>query len=103
MKESTFLLAGDTYTKLAVELRVKNILHESHLGVELDAHAQAFMMDLLRRHPEAEKKIGTGIRAIRITNSKYGNRCFEAIRVDGTSTDFSYLKCLKQKRERARG
>lgn len=98
-----FVIAGEKLTKLALEVRVRGLLHQAQLGVELDASDQAFMTDLLRRHPEAEKKIGPGIRAVRVTTSKYGNRCFEAIRVDGTSTDFSYLKCLKQKRERARG
>ena len=102
-KEPVFLIAGDTYTKLALEVRVRCLLHQAQLGVELDTPDQAFMLDVLRRHPEAESKIGAGIRAIRITTSQWGNRCFEAMRVDGTSVEFSYLKCLKQKRERARG
>lgn len=98
-----FAIAGETYTRLALELRLRQILHDSQLGVEFDAPLHKFMLEILSRHPEAEQKVGPGVRAIRITTSKYGNRCFEVLRVDGTSAEFSYIKCLKRKRESARG
>jgi hypothetical protein len=102
-KGDAFLVSGETYTRIALELRLRQILHDSTIGVELDEPLYRFMLEILKRHPEAGQKIGVGIRAIRITSSKYGNRCFEALRVDGTSAEFSYIKCLKRKREGARG
>lgn len=98
-----FVVIGESYTRLALELRLRQILHDSDLGVELDRPLQEFMADILQRHPEAAQKIGPGVRAIRVTTSKYGNRCFEVLRVDETSAEFSYLKCLKRKRENASG
>lgn len=98
-----FTVSGEMYTRLALELRLRQILHDSPLGVEFDPPLHEFMVEILKGHPEAAKKAGLGVRAIRTTTSKYGNRCFEVLRVDGTSAEFSYIKCLKRKRESARG
>jgi hypothetical protein len=97
------MVGGEPYTKLALELRIRQILHDSTLGVELEAAETDLLRDLLARHPESDQKAGAGIRAFRTTTSKYGNRCFEVLRVDGTSAEFSYLKCLRKKKGEARG
>jgi hypothetical protein len=77
--------------------RLKEMLHAAPLGVELDLPQHEFLMELLKRHPEAKKKIGPGVKAFRVTTSEFKNRCFEVIREDGTETDFSYLKCVSEK------
>jgi len=66
------------------------------LGEELLQHDQEFMMSLLKKHPSAAKKIGTGVQSIYVDRNKCwpDNRCFHIVRVDGTRTEFSYLKCL---------
>lgn len=84
-------------TKKALGERVRAILYGASIGVELDAAEHSFLLALLGRHPNAAKKIGPGVRAFRVTASLYGNRCFEILRVDGTETDFSYLKCVTPK------
>jgi hypothetical protein len=84
-------------TKKDLLARVKEMLHAAPLGVEMDRPEHEFLMELLARHPEAKKKVGPGVKAFRVTTSEFKNRCFEVIRVDGTETDFSYLKCVSEK------
>lgn len=97
--KSEFYLFGEPYTRLAAETRARQILHGSELGVELGVHEMEFMMALLLRHPKAAEKIGAGVLAIRTTSSKYGNRCFELLRADGSSCEFSYRACLVTKKK----
>lgn len=90
------VVAGESFaTKKALEEKLKAILHAAMPGVEMDEPQHSFLLCVLFRHPEAVKKIGPGVRAFRVTTSKYGNRCFEAVQVDGTWTEFSYLKCAR--------
>lgn len=98
------VVAAQTFkTKKALEEKLKAILHASEPGVELDEPQHSFLMCVLFRHPEALNKIGCGVRAFRVTTSKYGNRCFEAVRVDGTGAEFSYLKCARGSDEELEG
>lgn len=83
-------------TKKELLSKLRGMLHAAALGVELDEPEHGFLLELVQRHPEAQKKIGPGIRAFRVTTSEYRNRCFEVIRVDGTTTDFSYMKCVTE-------
>lgn len=83
-------------TKKSLLDRVKKMLHAATLGVEMDPPEHAFLMELMKRHPEYLKKVGPGVKAFRVTTSEYGNRCFEVIRIDETTTDFSYLKCVTE-------
>lgn len=96
-----FLVAGDTYTRLALEVRLRQILRNSSIGIELGEEETEFLKGVLALHAEAERKIGAGVRAFRVTASKYGSRCFEVLRVDGTSAEFSYIKCLRKKKGEA--
>jgi len=54
------------------------------------------LLDLLRSHPSAESKIGTGVEAFEIRqNPRFTkSRCFYLIRIDASEEDFSYTKCL---------
>lgn len=71
--------------------------HEEILGAD-----RQFLLDLLACHPEASDKIGPGLLGILVaTDSVYGRtRHFVVQRVDGTSTDFSFLACIKGSNER---
>lgn len=82
-------------TKKALEEKLKSMLHAAIPGVELDEPEHSFLLCALFRHPDALYKIGSGVRAFRVTTTEYKNRCFEAIRVDGTSVEFSYMKCAR--------
>lgn len=52
------------------------------------------LQDVLRMHPDASQK-GSAIRFEVGVIAPYKTRGFRLVRPDGTSTDFSYLKCLK--------
>lgn len=51
---------------------------------------------LLQNHHDRNKKIGGGIKYFTVGKHPTGNKCFIIIRKDGTSDDFSYLKCLEK-------
>ena len=51
-----------------------------------------YLMDVLAMHPEAEVKIGCGVK--RLYKDK---ACFWLERLDGTRTDFSYRYCISGK------
>ncbi len=49
---------------------------------------------LLERHPEFRDKLGGGIEHFSVRNALYGTRCFEIVRKDGSTTDFSFHSCV---------
>lgn len=49
---------------------------------------------LLGSHPEAADKIGCGVAGFRVRKAAHGTICFEVMRADGTSTDFSLGSCI---------
>ena len=83
-------------TKNDVTKRVRDILHAYRLGQMLGSDHFTFILDLLRNHPRATEKIGCGVSAITVEqNPRYRNgRGFLVSRSDGTTTDFSYNKCI---------
>jgi hypothetical protein len=90
------VVAAQTFkTKKAFEEKLRSILHAAEPGVEFGEPEHSFLLCVLFRHPDAVQKIGCGVRAFRVTTSKYGNRCFEAVRTDATWAEFSYLKCAR--------
>jgi len=52
------------------------------------------VMNLLAIHPNAEEKIGAGIKEIIVDEIRYKTKCFNAIRTDSSCVVFSYLKCI---------
>lgn len=92
-------IGGETFrTKEAAVARVRGILYGAVEGEALPSQDFAFVLDLLLRHPRANEKIGCGVRDIRVeTNRTWrAQRYFRLCRVDGTSTDFSFLKCIRR-------
>lgn len=57
------------------------------------------LADLFRRHPHYTRKIGTGIDHFGVMPGDYGTQCFCIIRTDGSKEDFSYIRCINQKRD----
>lgn len=55
-----------------------------------------FLVNLLHKHPDADKKIGVGVKRIwSDRNPVYTHtRNFFLERVDGTTTDFSFMECI---------
>lgn len=86
----------DFPTLKAVEIHAKAIKNRYPIGAYLNQDDFAFMLDLLGRHTEAEQKIGCGVMAIYMGDDKWGGKCFYLIRLDQSSTDFSYRHCISR-------
>lgn len=55
------------------------------------------LTELVKRHPEAEEKIGAGIAGFKVQVNPEGmgnTRCFWVIHPDGSATHFSFKSCL---------
>ena len=61
---------------------------------ELTDADETNLRHLLRLHPDARQKIGPGISHFTTLADGWGKKCFHVFRLDGTSTDFSYLVCI---------
>ena len=89
---------GEKVFKTKAESRdfVKAILNKYPLQNSLDTVDFEFICELLKRHPEYDKKFGVGINEIiiRLDGNCGKTRCFHIKRIDGTETDFSYLHCI---------
>lgn len=67
-------------------------------GDELSDTDDLFLFELLQRHPEADEKIGVGIKKFyRDRSHSYPTSCFHLKRHDGSNTDFSVPSCISAK------
>jgi Protein of unknown function (DUF3223) len=82
-------------TQKAANLFIKELLNREPLKVAVPEPHHSFLWDLLSRHPHAAEKIAGGIGHFTVEHALHGTRCFYLTRVDGTRTDFSYLKCTR--------
>lgn len=79
----------------------KGVLNNTPLGEpirDFDTHMR--LLSLLSRHPRSERKVGCGVNMFIVSKAPYGgfgSRCFHVVREDGSSTDFSYMTCIKGK------
>lgn len=81
----------------AASEHIRRMFNRIKLHTPLGESDHAFVSDLLLRHPEAEAKIGVGIKHFTVApDSVYKrNRHFIVHRVDGTFVDFSWMKCVR--------
>jgi hypothetical protein len=61
------------------------------LGVPVEDPLVYAALDL---HRDRDEKIGPGLAHIEVGINEYRERCFYAVRVDGTRVDFSYRMCF---------
>jgi hypothetical protein len=71
--------------------------------VVTDSERHHCLLDLISKHPEAEHKIGVGVDRFEIRlNPIFKNQnTFYLIRVNGTSTDFSFRSCITGRKKTA--
>lgn len=94
-RRESITVYGETFkTKKALADRCREILYRYKPGELLNEADSGFIVDLLRRHPNAEEKFGDGILSIAVQETEYGNQGFWLNRVDGSGTDFSFLHCI---------
>lgn len=76
----------------------RSVMGQYHPGdVVTDKVHHDFLLNLLALHPDARQKIGCGVKDFYIGDGMYGTNCFWLMRLDGTMTDWSFLKCLSSK------
>jgi hypothetical protein len=81
-------------TKTEAIAHFRSMLHRYDFVSVISDEDTAALRALLERHPTYEQKCGCGIAGFTIIPAPYGYRGFEILRTDGTTTDFSYLKCI---------
>ncbi|WP_084685318.1 DCL family protein [Nonomuraea coxensis] len=93
------ILIGERFfsTKSDALQECRGILYHYPVGacVQDPTHEQ-FLVDLLQLHPDAERKVGSGIDHFEVrANPLYPNKVsFFIVRTDGSETEFSFTKCL---------
>lgn len=80
--------------KADAEAAIRQIF--STVGIISDPAAEEFLLDLLLMHPDASRKIGSGVShfEVRVNPQKPSTYTPWLVRTDGSATDWSYRKCL---------
>ncbi|HEY8357659.1 MAG TPA: DCL family protein [Ramlibacter sp.] len=84
----TFPRKGDA------DKHLTDMLYRYDLGDKVSAADGAFLLDTLKRHPEASDKIGMGITHFSVRAADFGTRCFWLNRSDGSTEKFSFRTCV---------
>lgn len=95
---------GDTQTafasKSAAIALIREMLARYRDNQDIGEEDSQLLRDLLERHPEAPEKIGGGVkRFYRARAVGEPTSCFHLERLDGSTTDFSYMSCVNGKGE----
>ncbi|MBA2591985.1 MAG: DCL family protein [Pseudomonadota bacterium] len=86
------------FTKDAKQL-FREMLGRYRNSQDLNEEDSEHLRYLLERHPEAQEKIGCGIKRFCKAPTDQGTSCFWLEREDGSTTDFSYITCVDSKRK----
>lgn len=73
---------------------MKVMLNRYRPGDTVTDDDREFLLEALKRHPEAATKIGSGVRGFEVRSADYGTQCFWILRVDGSDERFSYKSCI---------
>lgn len=94
--KNKFVLGSRSFnSKKAVDDYMRQILHAAVIGRPLTGDDFCAVFDLLLRHPECDKKIGAGVAALTVqAEPRWNTRHFQITRIDGSTTDFSFKKCI---------
>ena len=75
----------------------KAILNRYRPGDRVSDGDARDLASLLTRHHEYEIKVGIGVDHFEVMMTEHGSQCFRIVRRDGTGTDFSYIRSIKNK------
>lgn len=84
-------------TKGKATKHFRDILRRHEIGEPIPEPDATQLRWLLDCHPEAKTKIGVGIAHFSVRSALYGTRCFEVVRTNGETTDFSLGICIDGK------
>lgn len=79
--------------KKELTFKCREILYKKNITKE----DEMFLKKLLKTHPYSKQKIGIGIKNFFINRTIYGTMGFNIIRLDETTTDFSFIECISPK------
>ena len=92
-KITPLVLGGITFkTKKALTEHIREIVKSNPLNAPFKNEV---LLDLIKLHQHAERKIGIGIDFFTVTkHPNYKHKGLLLHRLDGSSTDFSWVKCI---------
>jgi hypothetical protein len=82
--------------------KIQKILYAfANMKIDINSIEHKILFELLENHPDAKLKIGCGIDYFYVQQSKWKTNQYNFMiqRVDGSSTDFSFMKCLYPERK----
>jgi hypothetical protein len=82
--------------KVDISNKCKCILNNYDISTCVNNSDYIFLISVFKMHEDWIFKNGDGIKSIEVALSFYSTRYFKINRVDGTSTDISYKKCLNK-------
>lgn len=85
-------------TKSSAYEHFRQMLYSHQVGSSIPEPDTTELMWLLERHPEVDDKLGCGVDHFSVRDALYGTRCFEIVRKDGSTTDFSFKSCIEGRR-----
>jgi hypothetical protein len=81
----------------------RDIFNSYDIGQTVSPEDARFLIATLRhRGPDGDEKLGCGVLRIYLGTNDYGQKSFWLERVDGTKTDFSFIKCFSRKTPRTK-
>lgn len=72
----------------------RSMLYKYNPGDKVSKDDQEILETALRKHPEADEKIGCGLTNFSVRSGGFGTRCFWINRKDGSTEKFSFRSCL---------
>jgi hypothetical protein len=81
-------------TKAAITEWFSVMLLRHDVGEQVDGADGVDLAALLEKHPNYQLKIADGVAGFTVLRGQFGTRCFGIVRPDGSSEDFSYMKCI---------
>ena len=74
---------------------LQTMLNRYDIGDRVGAADEEVLHAVLALHPNADEKIGCGVKHFSVRSADFGTRCFWINRPDGTTEKFSYKTCIR--------
>jgi len=84
-------------TKSAAAEHFREMLYRHYPGQVIGDPDSTQLGWLLERHSESADKFGSGAKSFSVRAAIFNTRCFEIVRTDGSTTDFSFKNCIDGK------
>lgn len=74
---------------------LKGMLNRYDVGDKVSVADEEVLRAALALHPNADEKIGCGVKHFSVRSADFGTKCFWINRPDGTTEKFSYMSCIR--------